>query len=84
MAFADAAKLKQEGDKLIAMIHYPPCGVKREPSLFTELFEQHGVDKAVFGHIHGAAYFPLKSYRGKTEYILSSCDKVNFQLVKIY
>lgn len=84
LAFADAAKLKQEGDKLIAMIHYPPCGVKREPSLFTELFEENKVDKAVFGHIHGAAYFPLKWEQGGVEYILASCDKVGFKLLKIY
>ena len=84
LAFAEGEKLRQEGDKMIAMIHYPPFGLKNEATLFTELFEKHNVDKAVFGHIHGAAYFPLKSYRGKTEYILSSCDKVNFQLIKIY
>lgn len=84
LAFSDAAKLKQEGDKLIAMIHYPPFGLKNESTLFTELFEANGVDKAVFGHIHGAAYFPLKTERNGVEYILASCDKVGFKLVKIY
>ena len=84
LAFAEGEKLRQDGDKMIAMIHYPPFGLKNEETLFTELFEKHGVDKAVFGHIHGAAYFPLKCQRGKTEYILSSCDKLHFQLVKIY
>ena len=84
LAFADAEKLKQEGDKLIAMIHYPPFGLKSESTLFTDLFESNGVEKAVFGHIHGAAYFPLKTWRGKVEYVLTSCDKVGFRLVKIY
>ncbi len=84
LAFAEGEKLRQDGDRMIAMIHYPPFGLKNEETLFTELFEKHGVDKAVFGHIHGAAYFPLKCQRRKTEYILSSCDKLHFQLVKIY
>ena len=84
LAFADAEKLKQEGDKLIAMIHYPPFGLKNESTLFTDLFESHGVEKAVFGHIHGAGYFPLKTWRGGVEYVLASCDKVGFRLVKIY
>ena len=84
LAFAEAEKLREEGDTLVAMIHYPPFGLKNESTLFTELFETHGVDKAVFGHIHGAAYFPLKTKRGSVEYILASCDKVGFKLVKIY
>ena len=73
-----------EGDKLIAMIHFPPFGMKRESTLFTELFEAHGVDKAVFGHIHGSVYYPLKWEHGGVEYMMASCDKVGFKLVKIY
>lgn len=84
LAFLDAERLKEDGDKVIAMIHYPPFGIKTESTLFTELFEKNGVEKAVFGHIHGAAYFPLKTERGGVEYILASCDKVGFKLVKIY
>ena len=84
LAFLDAERLKEDGDKVIAMIHYPPFGIKTESTLFTELFEKNGVEKAVFGHIHGAAYFPLKTERNGVEYILASCDKVGFKLVKIY
>ena len=83
LAFLDADKLVQEGDKKIAMIHYPPFTAKKEDTLFSELFEKNNVDKVVFGHIHGAAYFPLKTEKNGIEYILASCDKVNFSLVKI-
>ena len=83
LAFADAAKIKQEGDTLLAMIHYPPFSLKNDRTLFTELFEKNGVKKAVFGHLHGAAYFPLKTERGGVEYILASCDKNAFKLVKV-
>ncbi|MBE5752244.1 MAG: serine/threonine protein phosphatase [Clostridiales bacterium] len=84
LAFQEAEKLKTDGDKLVALIHYPPFNAKGEDSLFTKLFEEKGVDKAVFGHIHGLPYFPLKTVRGGVEYILTSCDKVAFKLVKIY
>ena len=84
LAFADADKLASEGDIKIALIHYPPFTLKNDDTLFTQAFEKNGVQKAVFGHIHGAAYFPLKTKRGSVEYILASCDKVGFKLVKIY
>lgn len=84
LALAEGEKLRQEGDKLVALIHYPPFGLKNEDTVFTQLFERYRVDKAVFGHIHGMAYFPLKTHRYGVDYILTSCDKVGFQLVKIY
>ena len=84
LAFAEADKLAKAGDKKIAMIHYPPFTLKEEDTLFTQAFEKAGVDKAVFGHIHGATYFPLKKERNGIEYYLTSCDKTGFQLVKIY
>lgn len=84
LAFAEADKLTQAGDKKIALIHYPPFTLKNEDTLFTALFEQNKVDKVVFGHIHGAAYFPLKTEKNGIEYCLTSCDKLHFKLVKIY
>ena len=84
LAFLEADKLAKASDKKIALIHYPPFNVKKEDTLFTELFEQNGVEKVVFGHIHGAAYFPLKTEKKGIEYLLSSCDKLDFKLLKIY
>ena len=84
LAFLEADKLYECGDKKIALIHYPPFTLKNESSLFTELFENNGVEKVVFGHIHGAVYFPLKSERNGIAYYMTSCDKTAFSLVKIY
>ena len=84
LAFKDADRLAEEGDVKIAMIHYPPFNVKKEDTLFTSLFEENHVAKAVFGHIHGSFYFPLKTEKNGIEYILSACDKIAFKLVKIY
>ena len=84
LAFKDAERLKQDGDKVIALIHYPPFTAKSEDSLFTKLFEENGVDSAVFGHLHGAVQFPLRTEKNGVTYHLTACDKVGFKLVKIY
>lgn len=84
LAFEDAKKIRREGDKLIVLIHYPPFNLKREDSLFTKLFEENGVDKAVFGHLHGSFFFPLKTEKNGVEYRLVSCDKAGFKLTEIY
>ena len=76
--------LYEEGDELVALIHYPPFTQKKEQTHFTKLFEEKGVKKVVFGHIHGAVYFPLKSTLNGLEYLLTSCDKVGFKLIKVY
>lgn len=84
LAFADAEKQIEEGDKLLVMIHYPPFNLKREDSNFTRLFEEKGVEKVIFGHLHGSMFFPLESEKNGVEYHLTSCDKTGFRLVKIY
>jgi predicted phosphohydrolase len=84
LAFAEVKKVRREGDLLIALIHYPPFSVRREDTLFTQLFEENNVDKVVFGHLHGGGYFPLRSEKGGAEYYLTSCDKTKFTLTEIY
>lgn len=83
LCFKEVERVRAEGDVLIAMIHYPPMGLKLQPSLFTGLFEENGVDKVVFGHLHGEVYFPFRHVREGVEYILTSCDKVGFALQRI-
>lgn len=83
LCFKEAEKVREEGDVLIVMIHYPPMGVKLQPTLFTQLFEENKVDKVIFGHIHGEAYFPYRTFLGGIEYVLTSCDKVGFTLQRI-
>ena len=84
LALSDGKKKMEDGDKLIAMIHYPPFNLKREDSNFTTLFEGAGVETVVFGHLHGSLFFPLQTEKNGVKYYLTSCDKLGFQLVKIY
>ena len=84
LALRAASLLREEGDKLIVMIHYPPFNVKREPSLYTELFESYGVDKVVYGHLHGKdCKADLKLEKNGVEYYLTSCDQVDNKLTVI-
>ncbi|MBP5242353.1 MAG: metallophosphoesterase, partial [Clostridia bacterium] len=84
LAFSAAEKLRQEGDKLIAMIHYPPFTPHKEDTQFSKLFEKHAVNAVIFGHIHGSMYYPLESEKNGIKYYLTSCDKLGFQLKKIF
>lgn len=83
LAFKEAGKILQEGDELIVLMHFPPTGTKKEDTLFTELFETQGVKKVVFGHLHGAGYYPLKFEKNGIDYFLTSCDKLRFTLAQI-
>ena len=70
--------------KIIAMIHYPPTNEKFESSGFTELFKEYGVEKVIYGHLHGPFYYKvLNGIREDIEYLLTSCDYINFNPIKL-
>lgn len=75
---------RQEGDEVIAMIHYPPFNSQLEDSGFTKLFEEFGVDKVVYGHIHEASGRALlKVKKNGIDYFLTSCDQVKMKPVLV-
>ncbi len=79
-----AERIRNEGDKLVVMIHYPPFNVKRESSLFTELFEQAGVNVVVYGHLHGKdVRADRQVFRNGVTYYLTSCDLTDNQLTEL-
>ena len=85
LALASAKQIRKEGDTLVCLIHYPPFNVRKERSLFTELFEEYKVDKVVYGHLHGKGVVPYHRLNlNGTEYVLSSCDLVENKLVEVY
>ena len=84
LSLNSAKKLLQDGDKLIALIHFPPFNVQRESSAFTDIFEEYGVDAVVYGHLHGknvrADEILIKN---GIKYYLTSCDQVKNKLTEI-
>lgn len=84
LSLKSAANLRQEGDKLLALVHYPPFNVKRENSEFTEIFESYKVDVVVYGHLHGKNVRADKLVeKNGVRYYLTSCDQVENKLTEI-
>lgn len=84
LSLDEMKKMREEGDRAVAMIHYPPfCGMG-EPSAFTEMFSEYGVDAVVYGHLHGKNVFARPLYTlGGVPYYLTSCDLVSNKPVLI-
>lgn len=84
LSLKSAEKIKKNGDKLIALIHYPPFNVRRENSLFTDIFEEFGVTDVVYGHLHGKDVRSDKLVvKNGINYYLTSCDQVENKLTEI-
>jgi len=69
---------KTEGSlgKILGVIHFPPASDNLKQSGFTELFEEYGVEKVIYGHLHGRDAYGngLMGIRNNIEYILTSTD----------
>lgn len=71
--------MKSTGKLRIAMTHYPPFNERQEPSGFTQLFEQYGVDIALYGHLHSkSCWGAFEGERNGVIYKLTSCDFLDF------
>lgn len=84
LSLNSAKKLMKEGDKLIALIHFPPFTFKKEDTLFTSIFEEYGVNAVIYGHLHGK-YVKAEKITEKNGimYYLTSCDMVENKLTEI-
>ena len=84
LSLKEVEKVREEGDKVIVLCHYPPFNARREDSLYTELFEKYSVDAVVYGHLHGKAVKADKLvYKRGIKYYLTSCDQVGNVLTEI-
>ena len=84
LSLKEATNLRQDGDVLICLTHYPPFNSRHEDSDFTRLMEKYGVNKAVFGHLHSYDKRQALTYsKNGIDYFLTSCDLVKNQLVRI-
>ncbi|MFZ5975570.1 MAG: metallophosphoesterase [Bacillota bacterium] len=80
------AKLQRDngGARLIAMMHFPPFNERQEESGFVRLFKEYGVQRVVYGHLHGKSL--AAAFEGEldgVEYTLVSCDHLGFKLKRI-
>lgn len=78
---------KKDGfKKFIYMIHYPPFVTNKDcynKNTFLNILNEYNIHTVVYGHIH--SNFPkfLNTNINNTNYMLTSCDYLNFSPVKI-
>ncbi len=84
LSLNSAKKSLNEGDKLVALIHFPPFNVRRENSNFTDVFESFNVGAVIYGHLHGKDVRADKLViKNGVKYYLTSCDQVDNKLTEI-
>lgn len=84
MSLDAADKLREEGDKLFVMTHYPPFNSTFKPTCFTDAIAAHAPDAVVYGHLHGSASRTQRVVNiDNVKYYLTSCDLVSNELVTI-
>lgn len=61
---------------IVGVIHFPPASDNLRYSGFTELFEEYGAEKVVYGHLHGKDAYGngLRGKKNNVEYFLTSTD----------
>lgn len=76
---------KNNGKKLIGIMHFPPFNEKKQDSEFTKLFSEAGVTDVVYGHLHGEwiKHTAPVITKGNVNYHITSCDYLNFKLKQI-
>ena len=84
LTLMSAKTLRQEGDKVFLMIHFPPYNLEKEDSEFTKLFDEYGVDYVIFGHLHGYVKCDLITFKNSIKYFFTSCDHIGNDPVLIY
>jgi len=76
--------MNQDAEKKIVMTHYPPLSATLGDSRVSALLEKYGIDICVFGHLHNVK--PDEKMFGEKsgiQYILTSCDYIECQPIKI-
>lgn len=78
------AAVKAGYKKIIVMIHYPPVNDSFQESVFTKIFSEYPVEKVIYGHLHGRSLMNIfEGFHEGIEYIMTSCDYIDFDPIRI-
>lgn len=85
LSLAEARRIREPGDALLAMLHYPPLGPGDATSPVLERLAAAGVDRAVFGHLHGEdhAWAPAGRHAG-VDLVFVAVDATGFRPVPVW
>jgi predicted phosphohydrolase len=83
MSLDDAAG--KGAERLICGLHFAPSARPGTGSAFMDIFEEYGVERVVYGHLHGREAFGkgVKGERNGVRYDLVSADYINFKPLRI-
>jgi len=75
----EGQKIAEEGDEIIAFLHYPPCfrGIKCGP--VAEVLREFKVKRCYYGHLHGASMRLVEKSLGFADLFLVSADFLGFK-----
>ncbi len=80
-----ALKLRSDNEKILLMTHYPPFNSRFDNSEFTDVISNYPVDKVVYGHLHGnRSRYSATVNKNGVDYLLTSCDFLNFVPLRIF
>jgi uncharacterized protein len=70
--------------KIVVVLHFPPFNRKSQPSAFTDLLEEFGVEICAFGHIHddGREYI-FQGLREGVSYRFAAADGISFTPLRL-
>lgn len=84
LSLEDAVKKYGNEKEIIVCLHYPPLKTN-EISDFVRVMEKYNVTKCIYGHLHGPAHkFVIEKSINNIQYIMTSCDYTNFDLVNLF
>lgn len=84
LSLKNALRLKEDGDIIVCMMHYPPFNSRLDDSDYTRLMDTYGVNYCVYGHLHSYdKKQQLVTVKNNTKYFLTSCDLVKNKLIQI-
>ncbi len=84
LSLEDAVKKYGNEKEFIVCLHYPPLKTN-EISDFVRVMEKYNVTKCIYGHLHGPAHkFVIEKSIDNIQYIMTSCDYTNFDLVNLF
>jgi len=79
------AKLPDDAEHRIAMLHFPPTGPDLHSTRVTDLIEAHRVHLCVFGHLHHVRQDArFEGTLNGVQYRLVSCDYLGFAPVSLF
>ena len=79
LSIKSAEKLRQAGDKLVVMLHYPPTNAGLEPSKFTEIIQATTPNALAFGHLHGKDSTQVINNLGNIAIHFVAADALRFE-----